>query len=167
MYENKEEKPMCCRNSPMNLNQGSNEKNRKTHRSISHKGIQKCTSLNRNGVQVRDGPDRMTRNLEKKIMNLGKLMGGNQRISNPLNGSTSEISHNFIKRRGLIIKVYWLSYQRYPKGRGHYWRSNDILITPNPTHHILSVGIIGVDREIRVELSNQGSWKRMRNVQQR
>ena len=75
----------------MNLNQGTNEKSRKTHRSISYKGIQKCTSLNKNGVQVRDGPDRMTRNLEKKIMNLSELMGGNTRISTPLNGSTGEI----------------------------------------------------------------------------
>ena len=75
----------------MNLNQGSNEKSRKTHRSISHKGIQKCTSLNRNGVQMREGLDGMTRNPEKQIMNLGKLMGGNTRISTPLNGSTSEI----------------------------------------------------------------------------
>ena len=62
MNENKEENTMCYRTTPMNLNQGSNEKSRKTHRNISHKGIQKCTSLNRNGVQVRDGPDRMTRN---------------------------------------------------------------------------------------------------------
>ena len=42
-------------------------------------------------VQVRDGLDRMTRNLKKKIMNLGKLIGGNSRISTPLNGSTGEI----------------------------------------------------------------------------
>ena len=91
MYENREEETMCYRTTPMNLNQGSNEKSRKTHRSISHKGIQKCTSLNRNGVQVRDGPNRMTRNLEKQIMNLGKLMGGNLRINTPLNGSIGEI----------------------------------------------------------------------------
>ena len=75
----------------MNLNQGSNEKSRKTHRSISHKGIQKCTSLNRNGVQVRDWPDKMTRNSEKQIMNLGKLIGGNLRINIPLNGNTGKI----------------------------------------------------------------------------
>ena len=74
MYKNREEKTMCCRTTPMNLNQESNKKSRKTHRSISPKGIQKYTSLNRNGVQVRDGPDRMTRNLKKQIMNLSKLM---------------------------------------------------------------------------------------------
>ena len=82
---------MCSRTTPMNLNQGSNEKSRKTHRSIYHKGIQKCTFLNRNGVQVRDGPGGMTRNLEKQVMNLGKLMRGNPWISTPLNGSTGEI----------------------------------------------------------------------------
>ena len=48
---------------PMNLNQGTNEKMRKTHRS---KGIQKCTSLNRNSVQMRDGPNRMARNPKKR-----------------------------------------------------------------------------------------------------
>ena len=53
---------MCSKTTPMNLNQGSNEKMRKTHRSIYHKGKQKCTSLDRNGVQMRDGPDGMARN---------------------------------------------------------------------------------------------------------
>ena len=82
---------MCCRTTPINLNQGTNKNSRKTHRSISYKGIQKCTSLNRNGVQVRDGLDEMKRNSKKQIMNLGKTIGGNPRISTPLNGSTSEI----------------------------------------------------------------------------
>ena len=81
---------MYCRVTPMNLNQGSNKKSRKTHRSINHKGIQKCTSLNMNGVHMRDGPNRMTRNQEKQIMNLSELMEGITRISTPLNGSTSE-----------------------------------------------------------------------------
>ena len=91
MYKNREENTICCRATPMNLNQGSNKKSRKTHRSISHKSIQKCISLNRNGVQVRDRSDRMTRNPEKQIMNLSKLMGGDTRISTALNGSTGEI----------------------------------------------------------------------------
>ena len=91
MYENREKQTMCSRATPMKLNQGSNEKMRKTHRSICHKGIQKCTSLLRNGVEMRDGPDGMARNSEKQIMNLGQLMRGNPRICTPLNGSTSEI----------------------------------------------------------------------------
>ena len=91
MNKNGEEKTMCSRTTPRNLNQGLREKSRKTHSGICHKGIQKCTSLNRNGVQVRDGPDGMTRNLEKQIMNLSQLIKGNPRISTPLNGSSSEI----------------------------------------------------------------------------
>ena len=91
MNKNREEKTMCSRTTPMNLNKGSNEKSRKTPRCICHKGIQKCTSFNRNVVQVRDGPNGMTRNPKKQIMNLGKLMGSNPRISTPLNRSTGEI----------------------------------------------------------------------------
>ena len=71
MNKNWEEKSISERTTPMNLNQGSNEKMRKTHKSIYDKGIQKCTSFDRNGVQVRDGLDRMARNPEKEIMNLG------------------------------------------------------------------------------------------------
>ena len=56
---------MSRRTTPMNLNQGTNEKIRKTHRSIYDKGIQKCTSLNRNSIQVRDKPNRIARNSEK------------------------------------------------------------------------------------------------------
>ena len=91
MNTNWEEKSMCRRITPINLNQRSNEKMRKTHRCIYHKGIQKHTSLDRNSVQVKDGPDGMTRNPEKQIMNLDQFMRGNSRISTPLNGSTSEI----------------------------------------------------------------------------
>ena len=90
MNKNREEKSMSRRTTPMNLNQGSNEKMRKIHRSICDKGIQKCTFLNRNGVQVRDGLDRMARNLEKQIMNLGQLMRSDPRINTPLDGSTSQ-----------------------------------------------------------------------------
>ena len=63
MNKNREEKSMSRRTIPMNLNQGMNEQMRKTHKNICDKGIQKCTSLDRNNVQVRDGPDRMARNL--------------------------------------------------------------------------------------------------------
>ena len=74
----------------MNFNMRSNEKSRKTHRSVGNKGIQKCTSLNGNSVKMRDRPNGMTRNLEKQIIELSKLMGGDLRISTPSNGSTSK-----------------------------------------------------------------------------
>ena len=91
MNKNWEEKGMSRRTTPMNLNQGTNEKMRKTHKSICDKGIQKCTSLDKISVQMKDGPDRVARNPEKEIMNLGQLMRSAPRISTPLNGSTSQI----------------------------------------------------------------------------
>ena len=39
---------------------------RKAHRSICDKGIQKRTSLYRNGVQIRDGPNKMARDPKEK-----------------------------------------------------------------------------------------------------
>ena len=141
---------MSRRTTPMNLNQGTNEKIKKTHRSICDKGIQKCTTLDRNSVQVKDGPDRVARNPEKEIMNLGQLMRSAPRISTPLNGSTSQIWHNVIEWRRLIIWIDRMLYLRHPKSRGHYRRSNGILFTPYPTLHKLSVEIIGVNREVQV-----------------
>ena len=91
MNKNGEKKTMPSRTTLMNLYQGSNEKMRKTHRSIRHKGIQKCISLYRNGVQVRDGPDRMARNPEKEIMDLDQLMKGDPSIKTPLNRRPSKI----------------------------------------------------------------------------
>ena len=91
------------------------------------------------------------------MVELSKLMGCDIRISTPTNGSTSDVRHDVIKRRGLNVRVHGLPYQRYTKSSGHYSRINDILITPYPTPHILSVGIVGVDREVRIKLSNQGS----------
>ena len=78
------------------------KKSRKTHRSISHKDIQKCTSLNRNGVQMRDRPNKMTRNPKEQIIKLSKLMRGDTRINTPLNGSISDVRHNVIKRSQCI-----------------------------------------------------------------
>ena len=113
---------------------------------------------------MRDRPNGMTRNPEKQIIELNKLMRSDTRISTPTNGSTSDKRHDVIKRRGLSVKVHRLIYQRYTKSRGHYSWSNDILFNPYPTPHTLSVGIIGVDREVRIELSNQTSRRRMLNL---
>ena len=124
----------------MYLNQRTNEEGRKTHRSINHKGIQKCTSLNRNSVQMRDGPKGMTSNLEKQIVELCKLMSSDTRIGTLSNGSTNNVRHDLIKWKVLIIRIDRLLYQRYTKSIGHYLRSNDILFSPYPTLHKLNVG---------------------------
>ena len=89
MNENGEEKSMSSRTTPINLNQRTNEKMRKAHRSIRNKSIQKPTSLQRNGVQMRDRPNGMVRNPKKEIMSLGQLVRGDSRIGIPLDRSTS------------------------------------------------------------------------------
>ena len=166
MNKDGEEKSISSRTTPMYLNQRTNEKMRKAHRSISDKRIQKCTSLQRNGVQMRDRPDWMARNPNEKIMNLGLLVRGDPRIRIPLERSTSNNWHNVIKGRRLIVRINRMLDQWHPKSSSHYRRSNGVLFTPYPTSH-QSVRIIGVDREIQVELFDQGSRKGMRTVQQR
>ena len=89
MNKNMEEQSMSSKTTPMNLNQKANEKMRKANRSNRNKGIQKCPSLQRNGVQMRDRPNGMTRNLEKEIMCLDQLVRGAPRIRTPLDRSTN------------------------------------------------------------------------------
>ena len=140
MNKTRKEKIMSRRTSLMNLNQGTNEKVRKTHRNICDKSIQKCTSLNRNSVQVRDRLKRMTSNSEKQIVELCKLMSSNTRIKTPSNGSTGNVRHDLIKKKVLIIRIDRLLYQRYTKSKDYYLRRNDILFSPYPTLHKLNVG---------------------------
>ena len=75
----------------MHLNQGTNKKMREANRSISNQGIQKCTTLQRNGVQIRDRPKRMTSNPKEKIMNLSDLNSGDLMIRTPLAGRPSNV----------------------------------------------------------------------------
>ena len=91
MNKNRKEKSMNSRTTPMYLNQRTNKKMRKAYRSINNKGIQKCTSLQRNSVQVKDRQNRMARNPKEKIVNLGQLMRGDPRIRTPLDRSTSDV----------------------------------------------------------------------------
>ena len=70
MNENRKETSMSGRIAPINLNQGTTKKMSKTHMGVHDKGIQKCTMLDRDGVQIRDRPDGMARNPKKEIMSL-------------------------------------------------------------------------------------------------
>ena len=117
--------------------------------------------------QVRDGSNRMARNLEKEIINFGQLVRSDLRINTPLDRRPNKIWHNIIKGRRLIVRIDRMLDLKHPKSKGHYRRSNGVLFTPNPTLHVLSFGIIGVDRKVQVELSDQGSWRRMINIHQR
>ena len=118
--------------------------------------IQKCTSLNGNSVKVRDRPNRMTRNLEKQIIELSKLMRSDTRISSPIDGSTDDKRHDVIKRKGLSVWVQGLLYQRYTKSKGHYYWSNDILFTLYPTPHILGIKLWRERKNRMLGLSQAG-----------
>ena len=151
----------------MNLYKRMYEKSRKTDRSISDESIQKCTSLSRNGMYVRNRPDVMTRNPKEQIIELSKLMCGNPRISTPTNGSTSKNRHNVVNGRKLFVRIRRLLYQMYIKSWSHYLTGNDKLFTPYPSLHIVNVGIIGVNREVWIKLFNQSSQGKMLNIQKR
>ena len=71
MNKNWKEKSMSRRTTSINLNQRMKKKMRKAYKSICDKGIQKRTSLYRNGGKLRDGPNGMARDLKEKIVNLG------------------------------------------------------------------------------------------------
>ena len=94
--KNGEEKSMSSRTTPMNLNQRTNEKMRKTNRSINNKSIRKCTMLQRNGVKMRDRPKRMTSNPKEKIMNLSELNSSDPKIRTPLDRRPSDVRHDVI-----------------------------------------------------------------------
>ena len=167
MYKNREKQTMRLSITPMNLYKRTYEKSRKTNRSISDESVQKRTSLNRNGMYVRNRPNAMTRNPKEQIIGLSKLMCGNPRISTPTNGSTSTKRHNVVNGRKLCVRIHRLLYQRYIKSWSHYLTGNNKLFTPYSSLHIVNVGIIGVDREVWIKLSNQSSRKRMLNIQKR
>ena len=55
---------------------------------------------------MRYRPNKMTRNPEKQIIELSKLMRGDTRINTPTNGSTGYERHDVIKVRGLYVRVH-------------------------------------------------------------
>ena len=102
---------------PMNLNKRTNKKSRKTDRSISDESVQECTSLNGNGMYMRNWPTAVTRNPKEQVIELGKLMCGNFRLSTPTNESTNKKRHDVIERRNLCVRIHRLLYQRYTRAK--------------------------------------------------
>ena len=130
MNKNREEQSISSRTTPMQLNQRTNKKMRKANRSISNKGIQKCITLQKNDVQMRDRSKRMTSNPKEEIMNLSELNSGDLRIRTPLDRRPSDIRHDVVQERRLIIKVDRMLDHWHPKGISHYRRGNGVPYTP-------------------------------------
>ena len=114
---------------------------------------------------MRDRPQRLTINPKEKIVNLHELSSGDLRIRTPLDRRPSDIRHDVVQGRRLIIRVDKMLDHWHPKSSNHYRRSNGVLITPYPTSH-KSVRIIGMDKEVQIELSDQGSQRWMIYIQQ-
>ena len=68
MNKNRKEQTMGFGTTPMNHNKRANEKGWKTHRSISDESGQEHISLNRNSMDMRNGPNTMIGNPKKQIM---------------------------------------------------------------------------------------------------
>ena len=124
---------MSSRTTPINLNQRTNEKMRKANRSISKKSVQKCTTLQKNGVQMRDMPQGMAGNPKEELMSLSELSSSDPRIRTPPDKRPSDVRHDVINRCRLIIRLDRMLDHRYPKSSSHYRRSNGVLFTSYPT----------------------------------
>ena len=155
MNENQEKQTMWLSATSMSLNKRTNEKSRKIDRSISDESVQEIGQMLWQAI------------LRKQIIKLSKLMCGNPRISTPTNGSTSKKRHNVVKRRKLYVRIHRLLYQRNTKSRSRYLTGNNKLFTPHPSFHIVNVGIIRVDKEVWIKLSNQSNQRGMLNIQKR
>ena len=91
MNENRMKKSMSKRRTPINLIHRMKKQMRKSDRSISNKSLQKCTLLQRNGVQMRERPQGMTHYLKEKIGSLSELSRSDPRIRTLLDRSTGDV----------------------------------------------------------------------------
>ena len=76
---------------PMNFVQKTKKQMRKTNRRTKNKSVQKHTSLKRDGVEMKDRPQRMTSYPKEKIGSLNKLSGCDPRIRTPLDRGPSDV----------------------------------------------------------------------------
>ena len=166
MNENRIDNSMTNSTTSMNLVQGTKKQMRKRNRSTRNKGIQKHTSLKRDGVKMKDRPQRMTCYPKKKIGSHRKLSRRDPRIRTALDRELSDIWHDIIKGWRLLIRIVRLLNNRDPKSLNHYPRGNGELNTSYPTPN-KGAGIIDVTREVQIELFYEGGRGWMIYLQQR
>ena len=84
-------KSMSGRGTPMNFVQRTKKQMRKADRRTGNKSIQKHTSLKKDGVEMRNRPQRMTRYPKEKIGSLSKLSRRDPRIRTPLDRRPNDV----------------------------------------------------------------------------
>ena len=75
----------------------------------------------------------MTHYPKEKIGSLNELSRSDPRIRTPPDRSISNVRHDVVQRRKLIVGIDRVLDQQYPKSINHYPRSNGILYTSYPT----------------------------------
>ena len=75
----------------MNFVQRTKKQMRKTNRHTRNKSVQKHTSLKKDGVKMRDRPQRMIGYPKEKIGRHNKLSGRDPRIRTPLDRRPSDV----------------------------------------------------------------------------
>ena len=91
MNENRMDKSMSYSRTPMKFVQRTKKQMRKIDRRTRNKSVQKHTSLKRDGVEVRNRPQRMTRYPKEKIGSLKKLSKRDPRIRTPLDRRPNDV----------------------------------------------------------------------------
>ena len=91
MNENRMDKRMSYSKTPMNFIQRTKKQMKKTDRCTRNKSVQKHTSLKRDGVEMRNRPQRMTRYPKEKINSLRKFSRCDSRISTLLDRRPSDV----------------------------------------------------------------------------
>ena len=91
MNKNMMNKRMPCDRTPMNFVQKMKKQMRKADRRTKHESVQKHTSLKRDGVEMRNRPQRMTRYPKKRIGSLRKRTRRDPRIRTSLDRGPSDV----------------------------------------------------------------------------
>ena len=91
MNENRMDKSMSYNRTPMNFVQRTKKQMRKIDKRTKNKSIQKHTLLKRDGVEIRNRPQRMTCYLKENIGSLKKLSRRDLRIRTPLDRRPSDV----------------------------------------------------------------------------
>ena len=91
MNKNRMNKSIDDNKTPMNFIQRTKRQMMKTDRHTRNKSVQKHTSLKRDGVEMRDRPQRMIGYHKEKIGSLSKLNGHDLRIRTLLDRRPNDV----------------------------------------------------------------------------
>ena len=155
MNEKRKVESMFLRFAPMCFYGGLNEERRKTSRTIITNSIDKNTSINRISVYIGNRKEIMNCNPKHHVMKLSWFTRVNSRFFTPCDRFAIEKCHHIINRWRIIIWIGRITNKRYMKSLGYYFLSYPKILTSNPSRQNMTTRIIKLNKEIRIEFSNQ------------